>query len=66
MAVVAQALPPGNRRQTIARGLLALSFVPYALPDALKPGFYKGQDIEEVRAKRRARVDPLGALLDSL
>ena len=66
MSLVAQALPPGNRRQTILRGILALSFVPYALPDGLKPGFYKGKDMSEVVARRRARQDPLGTLLDSL
>ena len=53
-AVIPSLLPPGNRRLMIARALFALSFVPYAFPENLKPESYRGTPIEEIVAKREA------------
>ena len=53
-AIVPSILPPGNRRLTIARGLFALSFLPYLLPDETKPQFFRGKSREQVYAERAA------------
>jgi len=51
-ALIPSLLPPGNRRLTIARFFFALSFIPYFLPEDIKPNSYKmydGKTPEEVR-----------------
>jgi len=53
-AIVPSLLPPGNRRRTIARVLFALSFLPYTLPEDMKPEGYRGTPMEEVVAKHEA------------
>lgn len=71
-AVIPSLLPPHTRRATIMRTLFALSFVPYFLPEELKPEAYKFGDVAEIHAAREAAQNTLflggdGALpLDSL
>jgi len=54
-ALVPSLLPPGNRRLAITRALFALSFVPYALPDDIKPDIYRGRDVAVVAQERAER-----------
>lgn len=67
-AVIPSMLPPGSRRITITRALFALSFLPYLLPDDLKPDIYKAGDVEAIRAAREATEASMwhGVPIDSL
>ena len=53
-AVIPSLLPPGNRRLTITRILFAMSFVPYFLPEDLKPELYRAGDVTAIHAAREA------------
>ena len=59
MAAFGRALPPGNRRVTILRLLFALSFVPYFMPEAIKPEAYRFGDPQAIAAERRAAANSL-------
>lgn len=56
-AIIPNVLPPGSRRLTIARFLFALSFLPYFLPEDVKPEMWRGHSIEEVQATREASAN---------
>mmetsp|Transcript_51624 Transcript_51624/g.85620 ORF Transcript_51624/g.85620 Transcript_51624/m.85620 type:complete len:245 (-) Transcript_51624:162-896(-) len=71
LAVIPSVLPPGNRRVTIARLLFALSFVPYFLPEEIKPDWAKFGDMEAIKQAREAASNSVflggdGSSLDSL
>lgn len=64
-------LPPGTRRVTIARALFALSFLPYFLPDEIKPDAFRFGDPAAISEARTAAANSLwlggaAAPLDSL
>jgi len=63
-ALIPSLLPPGNRRVTIARGLFALSFLPYLLPAELQPGWYQGGDPALIAQARQASSMLGGASID--
>lgn len=70
-AVIPSVLPPGNRRLAITRILFALSFVPYFLPEEIKPEWYRFGDVHAIHAARQAASNSLwlggaAAPLDSL
>ena len=52
-AIIPSLLPPGDRRQTIARAALALSFLPYLLPEDIKPAVFKAGDPIAIGEARR-------------
>lgn len=54
VALFASILPPGDRRLTVTRFLFFLSFLPYLLPEELKPEMYKWGDVETIAANRQA------------
>ena len=68
VALLASVLPPGERRLTVTRALFFLSFLPYLLPDELKPELYRWGDVEAISASREAAQATLqvlgGASLD--
>jgi len=51
-AVIPSLLPPGNRRVQLARLVFFLSFLPYFLPEHLKPGLWQAGDVEAIAAAR--------------
>ena len=63
-ALIPSLLPPGDRRVTIARGLFALSFLPYLLPAELQPGWYQGGDPALIAQARQASSMLGGASID--
>jgi len=67
-ALIPTMLPPRGRRVAILRAILALSFVPYLLPDGLKPSIYEWKDVEAIHAAREAVQADLwhGVPIDSL
>lgn len=71
-AIIPSLLPPGNRRQTIARAAFALSFLPYLLPDDIKPEMFQfGDPVAIGEARREAFLATrdslwLGGAADSL
>lgn len=70
-AFIPSLLPPGTRRITIARTIFALSFVPYFLPEELKPEAYRFGDVAAIREAHSAAANSVwlggsAAPLDSL
>eukprot|EP00966_Prymnesium_polylepis_P074653 1732481-Prymnesium_polylepis.2 len=70
-ALIPSLLPPGNRRVAIARVLFALSFIPYFLPEDIKPELYRAGDVTAIHAAHEAASNSLwlggaAAPLDSL
>ena len=58
-AVALSLLPPGNRRLVIARTVFLLSFLPYFLPEEIKPDGYKFGDLDAIVASRDAAANSL-------
>ena len=50
-------LPPGQRRLTIMRTLFLLSFLPYFLPDDIKPEAFRFGDVDAIREARLERAE---------
>ena len=55
-ALIPSLLPPGNRRVTIARVIFFLSFLPYFLPQDLKPELWRAGDVQAIRASHQAEA----------
>jgi hypothetical protein len=58
-AVALSLLPPGNRRLVIARTVFLLSFLPYFLPEEIKPDGYKFGDLDAIVASHDAAANSL-------
>lgn len=67
-AVIPSLLRPGSRRTVIMRSLFALSFLPYFLPDDIKPDIYKMGDIEAIKQAQEVAMNSkwLGGAATSL
>jgi len=58
-AMALSLLPPGNRRLVIARTVFLLSFLPYFLPEEIKPDGYKFGDLDAIVATHDAAANSL-------
>ncbi len=58
-AMAISLLPPGNRRLVITRSLFLLSFLPYFLPEEIKPESYKYGDLDAITASHEAAANSL-------
>ena len=50
-ALIPSILPPGNRRLVILRAIFFLSFLPYLLPEEIKPALWQSGDVAARRTK---------------
>lgn len=59
IAILPSILPPGNRRLVIFRWLFVISFLPYLLPEDLKPEAFKSGDMQAINEAREAAQNAL-------